>query len=285
MNAKDYTFGIELELACPNSVIRNHNLTIGNYHNGVQVPFLPTGWTAQRDGSLRTTSGYTACEIVSPILKGEEGILELIKVLEKLHELGFKVAINAGTHFHIGWNDAWGADTLARLITIFSYLEKGLFATTGTRKRETGGYCKGIRKHGNAPKAKKEIDPDRYTALNISNLANNRNNKRTVEFRLFSGSMNATKIVGWLQLCLGTVERAVQSKRTPCWEPKPVSGGWKKSGVGQSELERALGYLKWAEGYRRVHGGRQYGWITDVIPQDEVKKELRRLAKKYDSES
>ncbi len=181
------------------------------------------------------------------------------------------------THVHIGWDDRWGADTLARLISIFSYLEKGLFSTTGTKKRERGTYCKGVRKHGSAPEAKKRLDPD-------TNIANNRTNKKTVEFRLFSGSMNATKIVGWIQLCLGVVERAVQSKRTPCWEPKPARGGWKKAGEGQSELERLFGFLAWGNGYRKLKGGKQYGWISDAISQDEIKKEFRRLAKKYDNE-
>ena len=208
----------------------------------------------------------------------------MIRVLAKLEELGFKIARNSGTHVHVGWDDAWGADTLARLISIFAYLEKGLFSVTGTKRRERGTYCKGVRKHGCAPEAKKRLDPDRYSALNISNLANNRTNKKTVEFRLFSGSMNATKIIGWIQLALGVVERAVQSKRTPCWEPKPVSGGWKKPGEGASELERLLGFLKWGEGYRRLNNGQQYGWISDAISQDEVKKEFRRLAKKYDGE-
>lgn len=284
MNANTYTFGLELELMVPDSVLRNQGLRIGAYHVGTQVPFLPNGWTAQRDASLQAAPGYTACEIVSPILRGEEGIEEIVAVLAKLNELGFRIARNSGTHVHVGWNNRWGADTLARLISIFSYLEKGLFATTGTRNRERGTYCKVVRKHGSAPEAKKKLDPDRYSALNISNLTNNRTNKNTVEFRLFSGSLNATKIIGWIQLCLGVVERAVHSKRTPRWEPKPASGGWKKPGEGASEVERLFGFMAWGAGYAKLKGGKQYGWISDAISQDMVKREFRRLAKKYDGE-
>jgi len=284
MNAKEFTYGLELELQCPNSVIQDHRLNIGAYHTGCQVPFLPQGWTAQRDGSLRASTGYTACEIVSPILRGEEGVTEIIQVLNKLHDLGFKVAINAGTHFHVGWGDGWGADTLARLISIFSYLEKGLFACTGTRRRENGTYCKGIRKHGDAVKAKKETDYDRYNALNISNLANNRPNKKTVEFRLFSGSLNATKIVGWLQLCLGAVEKALRTKRLPTWTPAKAKCFWAKNGVGQTELERTLSFLGWSSGYAKNAEGKEYGIVTDIIPLKEIKKEFRRLAAKYDAE-
>ena len=43
-----------------------------------------------------------------------------------------------------------------------------------------------------------------------------------------------------------------------------------------------MGYLAWGAGYARIHG-RQFGWISDLVPQDEVKAEFRRLAKKYDA--
>jgi len=283
MNAKDLTFGIEIETTLSNATIRRENMRIGEYHRGVQVPYLPEGWTAERDASLRTPRGHTACEIVSPVLKGEEGIKQVIEVLEILNQKGHNINDSCGTHVHVFFDPSWSATKLATLISIVSYLEKGIYATTGTKKRERNGYCGGVRKHENANKAKNAMDGNRYHLLNITNLV--RRTRPTVEFRAFSGSLNPVKIVGWIQICLGLVERALDTKRLPTWEPKPVSGGWKKSGAGQSELERVFGYLKWAAGYRRVHGGRQYGWITDVIPQNEIKKELRRLAKKYDSES
>ena len=283
MNAKDITFGIELELTVAESTVRQEGMTIGAYHNGVQVPFLPTGWTAERDASIRTSRGRVACEIVSPILKGEEGIKQVIEVVEILKSKSFAPNETTGIHIHVQFDPNWPADKLAKLITIVSYLEQAIYASTGTKRRERGEYCKGFRKYGDQPKAKKEMDSSRYFLLNITNLV--RNVRSTVEFRAFSGSLNPVKIVGWIQMCLGIIERTLEAKRLPTWQPKPASGGWKKDGIGQSEVERMLGWLKWSDGYRRVNGGVQYGWITDVIPQDEVKKEFRRLAKKYDSES
>ena len=76
----------------------------------------------------------------------------------------------------------------------------------------------------------------RYHALNLVNLA--RGTKDTVEFRVFSGTTSATKVVGWIQVCLGLVKRAINGKRQPTWSPKPLTGGWKKAGEGQSEAER-----------------------------------------------
>jgi hypothetical protein len=283
MNANELTFGIEIETTLANTTIRRENMRVGGYHSGVQVPYLPQGWTAERDSSLRTPAGHTACEIVSPVLKGEDGIRQVIEVVRILNEKGHNVNHSCGVHVHVFFDPNWSATRLASLINVVAYLEKGIYATTGTKRRERGTYCGGVRKHENAAKAKTRMDGDRYHLLNITNLANRR--RPTVEFRAFSGSLNVTKIVGWIQICLGIVERAINTKRLPVWEPKKATGGWAKKGEGQSEVERLFGYLAWGEGYARLKGGKQYGWVTSAIPQDEIKKELRRLAKKYDSET
>ena len=47
MNANEIAFGIEFETTLPGT----DNTPIGPYHNGYQVPWLPTGWKAERDGS------------------------------------------------------------------------------------------------------------------------------------------------------------------------------------------------------------------------------------------
>lgn len=282
MNAEDFTFGVELELTAPDSAIENDGLRIGFYHAGIQVPFLPRGWKAERDGSIRTTPGYHACEIVSPILRGPEGLAQVVEVVKTLHAKGFRANVSCGVHCHIGYKRDWPAETLARLVTIVAYCERGLYAITGTKSRERGIYCGGVRKYGNDKDAKPALDRNRYHALNLTNLANG--TRETVEFRVFSGSLNPVKILGWIQVCLGLVERAINSKRSPTWTPKPLKGGWKKAGEGASEAERLMGYLAWGAGYARIHGGKQYGWISDIIPQEQVKGEFRRLAAKYDSQ-
>jgi len=281
MNANQLTFGIEIETIAPDSAVRNDGLRIGPYKRGIQVPYLPAGWKAECDGSIDNGHGGHKCEIVSPVLQGEEGIRQVLEVLETLQAKGHRVNASCGVHVHVGWNRDWPSEALARLVTIVAYLEKGLYAITGTKNRERGRYCGGVRKYGSDKSAKPALDRDRYHALNLTNLA--RGTKDTVEFRVFSGSLNPTKVAGWIQVCLGLVERALAAKRMPTWNPKAPTGGWKKSGPGQSETERLLGYLAWGKGYARIHGGKQYGWISDAIPQDAVKAEFRRLARKYDA--
>ncbi len=283
MNANEFTFGIEIETVAPDSAIRDHGLRIGAYKRGTQVPYLPAGWKAEADGSIDNSGGGHKCEIVSPVLRGEEGLAQVAEVLRTLEEKGHRVNASCGVHVHVGWNRTWASDALARLVTIVAYVEKGLYAITGTKNRERGRYCGGVRKYGNQKAAKDQIERARYHALNLTNLACG--SKDTVEFRVFSGSLNAIKVVGWIQVCLGLVERAICGKRMPKWNPGPLKGGWKKAGEGQSEAERLMGYLAWGSGYARLHDGRQYGWVTNAIPQDAVKCEFRRLAAKYDAQA
>lgn len=282
MNARQMTFGIEIETIAPDSAVRNDGLRIGAYHHGIQVPYLPEGWKAERDGSIDNRRGGHGCEIVSPVLSGPEGLAQVAEVIETLAAKGHRVNISCGVHVHIGWPRELPAETLARLVTIVAYCERGLYAITGTKSRERGTYCGGVRKYGNDKDAKPALDRNRYHALNLTNLA--RGTRETVEFRVFSGSLNPVKVLGWIQVCLGLVERAMNGKRSPKWMPAPLKGGWKKAGEGQSEAERLIGYLAWGAGYARIHHGQQYGWISDLIPQDQVKAEFRRLAGKYDAQ-
>jgi hypothetical protein len=282
MNASDLTFGIEIETIAPDSAIRDDGLRIGPYKRGIQVPYLPEGWKAEQDGSINNGNGGHKCEIVSPVLNGAAGLAQVVEVLRTLEAKGHKVNASCGVHVHVGWKRDWSSDALARLVTIVAYVEKGLYAITGTKNRERGIYCGGVRKYGDDKRAKDHLEQARYHALNLTNLA--RGTKDTIEFRVFSESLQAVKVIGWIQVCLGLVERALVGKRMPSWNPKPLSGGWKKKGEGQSEAERLMGYLAWGAGYARIHGGRQYGWLADAIPQKEIKAEFRRLAKKYDAQ-
>ncbi len=186
MNANEMTFGVEIETVAPNSAVENDGLRIGAYHHGIQVPYLPEGWKAERDGSIDTRGGGHACEIVSPVLRGADGLAQVAQVVQTLEAKGHNVNITCGVHVHIGWSRELPAEALARLVTIVSYTEKGLYAITGTKSRERGTFCGGVRKYGNGKDAKPALDRNRYHALNLTNLANG--NRDTVEFRVFSGS-------------------------------------------------------------------------------------------------
>ena len=111
--AQDFTFGVEIETTCP----RTNRLHVGSYHStGEQVPYLPEGWVAKSDCSIHTDkAGHVGVEIVSPILKGEAGIIQLIEVIRILNEKGHAVNASCGVHVHVGFKGR-SAQELTKLI-------------------------------------------------------------------------------------------------------------------------------------------------------------------------
>lgn len=274
MNANEMTFGIEIE-----TTIVSRRIPVGNYHGTQQAESLPEGWKAMRDGSIRTTRRREGCEFVSPVLKGAEGVANLMEAMKAIRALGASVNESCGLHIHIGWEG--NAAALDRLVTLVANFEKGLFASTGTKRRERAQWTKGVARHGNREVAKRAAETDRYHAINLTNLGRR---QQTVEFRIFAGTTNTAKVLGYLQLCLGLVERALTAKRvTNFTAKKPVeSSPITRGGEGLTTLNRLFYQLGWTKG-RTNH---RYGEVTAPgAPSHRVlKDELVRLAKKYDGE-
>ena len=133
MNANDLTYGVEIETIAADAAVRNDGLRIGPYKRGIQVPYLPAGWTAEADGSIDNSGGGHKCEVVSPILRGAEGLAQVAQVLRTLEAKGHRVNKSCGTHVHVLWRRTLPSEALARLITIVAYVEKGLYAIGGKR--------------------------------------------------------------------------------------------------------------------------------------------------------
>src|SRR5262249_39920135 len=96
VNVNDLTFGVELEVTLPAGTC-----SVGGYHAGVQVPALPPGWKAERDSSIQPGPGYMPGEVVSPVLKGADGLRQLKTVYDWLNSVGAKVNRSTGFHVHV----------------------------------------------------------------------------------------------------------------------------------------------------------------------------------------
>jgi hypothetical protein len=281
MTAHELTFGVELEVTLPVGTC-----PVGGYHHGVQVPLLPAGWKAECDGSIQPGPGYMAAEIVSPVLKGADGLRQLKAVCEWLVSVGAKVNRSTGFHVHVGFDRA-DQGGLHRLVSLVANFEKALYAATGTRSREHNHYCRGIQADHHfvtafraTHAARPGLCGDRYHVLNLTNLLGG--GKPTVEFRVFAGTTNATKAIGYVRLCLGIVEKALALKKLPKWVAKtPVeTSPIHRSGEGQTALTRLFYGLGWTKG-REDHAFGDVG--AEELPTIEAtKKELMRLARKYD---
>jgi len=289
LSASQFTFGVEIETIAPASAIANHGLTIGGYHNGLQVAYLPTGWKAERDGSLRPGPNEYACEIVSPILKGIEGLKQVVEVCNELKAKGHRVNGSCGVHVHVGWSRDNDVASLARLVSLVSNLEESIFAATGTKNRERGqeghSYCKSVKQYGSAVAAQRHANSDRYHVLNLTNLAYG--TRQTVEFRAFSGSIEGLKIVSWVRICLGIVAMALATTRaakfTRAAAPTGKTSGWYRATPGWTAVCYLFSKLGWNKGLTKEVYGAEL--VAEGLPtMDETKAELVRLARKYDAQ-
>jgi hypothetical protein len=236
------------------------------------------GWKADADPSIRVTyPGHTACEFVSPIYQGTEGLKNLLADVEKIKALGARVNESCGLHIHVGFDKA-DSEKMDRLISLVSNFEKAIYAATGTKKREQGRWCGSLQRYGNAETAKAYGNSNRYHVLNIAT-----GGKPTVEFRAFGASLNVEKISLYVRMCVGLVEQASRMHRTPEWtgrELKPTSS-LRRKGDGQTQVTRLFYQLGWTKG-RTDHVYRNL--IGEGLPTLQTsKKELVRLAKKYDA--
>jgi Putative amidoligase enzyme len=283
MHANEIFFGVEFETTIP----ANDNTPIGSYHHGLQVPWLPEGWRAERDGSIKTFApNRKGCEFVSPKLRGFEGLQQVEQALDKINERGARVNETTGLHVTCTWSG--DAAALARLISLVGNHERALFASTGTKRRERTIYTKRIKPYGNKDSAKQRCEADRYHLLNLTHLARGSNR---IEFRVFAGTLNKEKVLGYIQLCLGLIELALNSKRCSDWDyakPDGKRSCWDRPGAGEgeTELNRLFYRLGWTKGwYKGALRNKRFGELStegQTCNWTAIKSKLLELAKKYD---
>lgn len=292
MNATELTFGIEIECTLPAEKIQELNILVGGYHCGRQIPGLANGWNAQRDGSIRPDAGFVGVEVVSPILKGEDGVAQVKAVAEWLNANGAKVNGSCGFHVHVGF--AGSARTLAQLVCLVARNEKALYAMTGTKNRERGHFCKpikdGFREVGKNGKLSRTSSPvgDRYHLLNLSNLAHG--GRPTVEFRCFAGTLNVFKMLAYVQIAVGLVQKAHKTKSRIAYDAKaldaqsPIKGG----GEGEVAVNRLFFSLFWKfNGGFRGTATQHPKWtplgVIDGATLEQAGQKCLEMARKYDT--
>ncbi|MCI0703581.1 MAG: amidoligase family protein [Planctomycetia bacterium] len=271
MNAEDLTFGVEIETTIPRGT-----LAVGPHGRGCDIPQL-SGWKADRDPSIRAGAGTEACEFVSPVFKGSEGLKQLLCDLATIKSLGAKVNTSCGLHVHVGI-DKSNTELTTKLITLVSNFEKAIYASTGTKRREQSRWCNGLNQYGDADTARQSGQHSRY---HVANLATG--SKPTVEFRAFAATLDPVKLTAAVLMCVGFVERAMRARKTTDWTaktPKDTSP-IHRSGEGQTAVTRLFYQLGWTKGRQPYVHGELKGEGIPELPR--VKKEIMRLAKKYDT--
>jgi|GEM_PF-5015014 len=282
MTADTVTFGVELETGIPQE---NINFQIGSYHHGIALttgPMTADGnfWRAERDGSLRFPVSR-GVEFVSPILRGESGVqnlLDMIRWIKDLHN--GRTNDSCGLHIHIGIKSVLGDSAtpaeisgyVAKLAAVVNINTQGIYAQTG-KLRDANRYCcplsdsigryvRQVRSSGNISTYNANLS--RYHILNLNPLPT----RGTFEFRAFAGTLNSDLILHHLWTCLFIAKFAQALQKVP-WTGR----GWNSESGGTGT--KALKGL-----HHKMKKHCLVGAMRDRI--DAMKAEALKRAAKYD---
>lgn len=215
------TFGVELEFVLP-----------ANYsHSGMAEELTRradifcrsegyghvTGphWKIVTDGSLGNYA--KGAELVSPVLRGEDGLRQVYRACEVLKRAGCRPSKKCGLHVHVGAGD-WSVRTFRNLALLYASAEGAIDSFMAPSRRGPNGgngFCKSLRINARLMNTAASVDQvalamgqspgrgnarggSRYSKLNMQSFWQH----GTVEFRHHQGTVEADKATNWIKLCL-----------------------------------------------------------------------------------
>ena len=200
-----------------------------------------TNWHVTTDGSLGSYS--TGVEVVSPILKGDEGMEQIRKVTIALEKVNARVNKETGFHVHVEargmLNDVKWAKTLVQMYSKYEHVIDAFMPAS--RKRNNAYYANTMVQNSHMKSWFKTLDEskDDRNARNFwrSHFTHGSNGKyhkvnfaplwsqETVEFRQHSGTVEFNKISAWVKTVIALVENSDRNKERNI---KPVNPKNKK---------------------------------------------------------
>lgn len=204
------TFGIEIEFTTADRAVVARLMR----EKGLLASVEGYNHTTKNHWKLITDSscGY---ELVSPILKGRDGLRQLKLATEALKEAGAKVDKRCGLHIHHDINDM-DARQIANIYALYIKLEKTIDGFMPiSRRANNNTFCRSIYNHYNNQQQLlnklKEVNTitdiqslftTRYLKLNIQSYIK----YGTLEFRQHSGTIEYDKMYNWILLSQQMVE-------------------------------------------------------------------------------
>ena len=236
------TFGVELEIVSPTRgdyvgwTERQLNQTLND--RGIECWFSGYNHT-NSDDSWKVTTDATVLggyELVSPILRGEEGLEQIRKVSAILIELGYKVNKTCGMHVHISKAEMSTAEVIKVLQRYARHEAEIDWMVAASRRGANGGagYTRGLRRVRDI-----QIPDGSRSNLTVREVLRNYNGMvggeerffkvnlmsrhPTIEFRHHQGTIEADKIINWIKFCMAFVEASVAVMRgLPTFGQEPV---------------------------------------------------------------
>ena len=179
-------------------------------------------WKITTDASI---SGAHAFELVSPVLRGLEGLAELEKACRALKICGAQVNASCGLHIHFGATNL-GIQHLRQLVRNYLVLEPTIDQLMPrARRANNAGYCQGLLRGRTLAAAEQAIlaatspealsaaanGGDRYHKVNLQSYFR----QGTVEFRQHSGSTDYEKISMWVKFLHNLIDYSASHLAAP----------------------------------------------------------------------
>lgn len=214
-----FTFGVELEFilgAGTNREALARRISEAGVPCSSESYNHTTGrhWKITTDGSVDPyyTTGF---EIVSPILRGEEGFRQTQIVCDILKATGCKVNKKCGLHVHVGASD-WELATFKNLMLLYKQAETHIDSFMApSRRNSENAYAKSLRIDNGLLNIASNMDDVARACGQQPGRGNVRSSGRyykvnlqcywqhgTVEFRHHQGTIEADKVLNWTKLCL-----------------------------------------------------------------------------------
>jgi len=272
--AEAITFGVELETTIP--VLSG--VVVGNYHNGISVRAgVATGstaplnaptfngecWRAERDGSIRARADRTACEFVSPILSGSDGVQHLIEFVEWANAIGANVNASCGCHITVGVASIIGTEDLQamsdfarKLAHITRWHAMSLYGQTGTGRHlnryshmlsdDVGKLVRQMHRRKDPNRKLRAARDCGRGMINFQKLFSH----GVIEFRVFAGTLNRQKILHHLATVLGLCRRAAEVDCLGSFKKNKTQA--KRTATAKDALIYLWDYLGWTGSKRPV---------------------------------
>jgi len=255
--ATSRSFGVEMELLAPRTfkpgkvrdsikrVINQESIVTGYNQKTMKA------WKIETDNSIRETHNACGLEVVSPILRGENGIDLITKVANEAAKQGCFANDSCGLHLHF---DLTGVkfDQLKRMCQNWVKYE-GAFDFLLSPQRSHNKYCRNVCSNMRFTNLSNReahdligkqttisglvklmnADPEnrnRYYKLNLQNLVSKDKPRNTVEFRGPPGTCNPNEIEKWVRLFGRFIDSSIS---------KPVCQPF-KDGKAPNEKRRGL---------------------------------------------
>ena len=229
MLSTNRTFGVEFEGFGINKYDLCDALTQSNINAKVAcyTDRDTSCWRIKSDASIRGSQGF---EIVSPILKGNNGLEEMQKVLSIVNNFDPQVNSSCGFHVHWGVSD-WTLPNFRNLCARYIKFERVIDTfMPPSRRGNNAHYCQGFRESFcqkmNTAKwwnrwrnvttisgLASKLGHGRYHKLNLQSFWSH----GTVEFRHHSGTFEIEKATNWVCFTNAMVEQSTNRDKLQNW--------------------------------------------------------------------